>query len=302
MRALGRIAVLGGANLDITGASASRLVMRDSNIGAVTLSAGGVGRNIAENLARMGFETELVTAVGDDLAADVIRKSCLESGVSLAHALTLRGVPSGAYLCINDFDGDMAVGVNQTRPMAFLTPEFLEGALPKALEGALALCVDANLAPESMRYVAGSVDVPITADAVSAAKCMNLLPLLPRLHTFKPNAMEAMALTGADSVEAAARALVSLGVKRVFITLGANGIYYTDGAESGTAPAERAEVVNTTGAGDAAMAALTAAAALKLGIRRSAELANSAAAIKLKWNGAVSPEIAGLELPKGAVE
>lgn len=302
MTGLPRMLVIGGSNLDITGASGSPLVMGDSNIGSVTLAAGGVGRNIAENLARMGFPVELVTAMGDDTAAELIRQSCLESGVSLAHSLCTAGVPSGTYLCINDFGGDMIAAINQTRPMAHLTPGFLAAALPGAGDGAAVAAIDANLAADSMEYIAANLACPIVADTVSAAKCMNLAPILGRIHTLKPNAMEAMAMTGAATVEEAGEILTGRGVKRVFITLGARGIYYTDGRESGTAPAFPAIVVNTTGAGDAATAALAAALALGLPLRESAELANEAAAIKLGWNGAVNPAIAELDILKGRPE
>ena len=58
--------VIGGANMDICGCSHDNLRIGDSNPGKVRTSAGGVGRNIAENLARLGTDTRLLSAVGND--------------------------------------------------------------------------------------------------------------------------------------------------------------------------------------------------------------------------------------------
>ena len=68
-----RCAVVGAANIDIGGFPLGRLSLRDSNPGRITLSAGGVGRNIACNLARLGVETRLIAALGTDAFADLIR-------------------------------------------------------------------------------------------------------------------------------------------------------------------------------------------------------------------------------------
>ena len=59
--------VIGGVNIDIVGYPYSKLIPQDSNIGGVKLSLGGVGRNIAENLVRLGVDTKLISILGDDI-------------------------------------------------------------------------------------------------------------------------------------------------------------------------------------------------------------------------------------------
>ncbi len=95
------ICVVGGVNVDIAGLPDSRLLMGDSNPGRVTLSPGGVGRNIAESLARLGARVDLVTALGDDIHASWLRAGCERAGIGLGLAETVPGMPSGAYLCRN---------------------------------------------------------------------------------------------------------------------------------------------------------------------------------------------------------
>ncbi len=75
------VTVVGAVNVDIGGRSEAALVPRDSNPGAVHTSLGGVGRNIAHNMALLGLDVRLVTAFGDDLNAQKIAANCAELGM-----------------------------------------------------------------------------------------------------------------------------------------------------------------------------------------------------------------------------
>ncbi len=60
------ILVIGGSNIDIYGLIPGPLKMKDSNLGKIYTSPGGVGRNILENLARLQRKPRFVTAIGND--------------------------------------------------------------------------------------------------------------------------------------------------------------------------------------------------------------------------------------------
>ncbi len=57
--------VIGGANIDFVGIPDNKLIWHDKNPGKIKMSLGGVGRNIAENLAKLGVHTKLLALVGD---------------------------------------------------------------------------------------------------------------------------------------------------------------------------------------------------------------------------------------------
>ena len=95
----------------------------------------------------------------------------------------------------------------------------------------------------------------------------------------KPNALEAEKLTGEKDPERAARALVEMGVKRVFVSLGSRGMIAADEKELLLLPAPLTQVVNTTGAGDAATAAIVLSGIKGLSLRETAELAQRAGAV-----------------------
>ena len=118
-----RIAVFGGANIDIGGFSHEEARLRDSNPGIVRMSPGGVGRNIAANLALLGADVELITALGGDDRASVLRADCERIGVGLHYALSFPEAGTSTYLYIANADGDMLAAVNDMAIHDFVTPE-----------------------------------------------------------------------------------------------------------------------------------------------------------------------------------
>lgn len=82
---------IGAANVDIMGESAARLVMEDSNPGTLSVSVGGVTRNVCENTARLGLPTRLITTVGEDMYGEKIRSWCRECGIATDSFITLPG-------------------------------------------------------------------------------------------------------------------------------------------------------------------------------------------------------------------
>jgi len=79
------VAVYGGANVDIQARCAERYRPADSNPGTASTSLGGVGRNIAENLARLGVATELVTVFGGDETAAMLADGCRAIGIEVVN-------------------------------------------------------------------------------------------------------------------------------------------------------------------------------------------------------------------------
>ena len=297
-----RCAVVGAANIDIGGFPAGRLSIQDSTPGRVRLSAGGVGRNIACNLARLGVETRLVAPLGDDAFAEIVRGDCARAGVDTSLCLSFAGEASSSYLFIADAGGDMQLAVNDMAVCDRLTPEAMAPRLD-ALNEMDAVVLDANLPAETLAFLAENLRVPLVADAVSTAKAPRLAAALPRLAALKPNAIEAETLTGEpvhgpDSAARAARRLIELGVERAFITLGERGVCCADRSETLFIPGGAVRLVNATGAGDAFTAALTWGVVRGLSLRDCAVAGLAAAAIAVESMETVSPEVSAENVEK----
>jgi pseudouridine kinase len=292
-----RVVVVGGANSDVVGVSGRALLAHDSNPGTIRTSPGGVGRNIAENLARLGVAVELVTAFGGDEAGRALRASCRARGIGIEASLVVPDLPGAHYLAVVDERHDMAVAVNDMRVLDRLTPDAL--AQPERATLLLAadlVVVDANLSAEALEWLAGVVHAPMVLEPVSVAKTGHAAGVLPRLAAVTPNTIEAAALLGhgVEGIEgalSAARELVGRGVAAAFVTCGVFGIAWADGEGSGTVPAPRVDVANASGAGDAFCAGVAYALLARAGAHAGALLGTAMAGFALADEETVSRSV-----------
>ena len=292
--------VVGGVNVDIGGRPSGELVSRDSNPGQVRTSLGGVGRNIAHNLTLLGVDTRLLTAFGDDLNARRIAASCGELGIDISQCLTVPGGATSTYLFVTDRRGDMAVAVNDMAIYDHITPQFLAGRA-RLLQNAQLIVVDTNIPAQAIAWLAENIRLPIFADPVSAAKAEKLRPVLGKLHTLKPNRLEAellsgVAITDERSLNAAADALLETGLRRVFLSLGGDGMLAADHSGRVRLPCLPGEMVNTTGCGDAAMAAIAWAYLQGTDLKGTALAALAAGAVAMESAETINPAMSAEKL------
>ena len=273
-----RVTVVGGANTDICGRPAQALVRHDSAPGQVSVRHGGVGRNIACDLARLGLRTRFVTALGDDGFGASVAEGCRSCGVDMSLTRIVPGARSPVYLYLSDEKGEMDAAVSDMEVMAALTPAYLRAHLSE-LDESDAVVLDGNLPEETIAFLCEKLRAPIVADPVSTAKATRFASVLGRLAAIKPNLLEARALTGKQYPEDCADALLRSGVGSVFLSLGAKGLLAASGEERVLLPCERTELVSATGAGDAATAAIVWATVRGLGLAAAARAAVMAGAI-----------------------
>ena len=285
--------VVGGVNMDIGGRPNAPLVARDSNPGQVRMSLGGVGRNIAHNMSLLGVDTRMLTAFGDDLYAQRIAASCGELGIDISQALQVPGGATSTYLFIADQQGDMALAISDMAIYDHMTPAFLRSR-QGLLDNAQLIVLDTNIPANSIAELARTSKVPLFADPVSTAKAVKLKPVLGSIHTLKPNRLEAELLSGVTitdekSLNRAADALLSTGLRRVLISLGGDGIFAADHNERCHLPCLPGRMVNTTGCGDAAMAAVAWAYLEGTDLRGTTMAALAAGAIAMESAETINP-------------
>lgn len=254
--------VIGGANMDLCGRSTCHLIEGDSNPGQLTSGAGGVGRNIADNLSRLGSSVQFIGALGDDNWGDQLKSACREAGVNVDNCLTVTGATSSSYLSIHGPDGEMQLALNDMKLIDMLNAEKLaqrEGVIARSS----AIVLDANLSLSALEYLFHvHSDIDIFVDPVSSVKAPKLTPFLDKIHTLKPNLMEAELLSGitfkkTSDLEKIADSLHNKGVQQLLISLGSKGAYSSTQSGSSIIPPSQTQVNNVTGAGDALMAGLT---------------------------------------------
>ncbi|GGY28547.1 PfkB family carbohydrate kinase [Paludibacterium paludis] len=292
--------VAGGANMDICGNTAAALRFGDSNPGSVRCSPGGVARNIAENLARLGQDCHLITALGDDLYGRSLMETTQRAGVDTRAVVVLPDAATSTYLSLHGPDGDMAIAINDMDILQRLTAERLTPQRELIRHAGL-LILDTNLATDTLAWLfAQSAGVPVFVDTVSAFKAERVRPWLGRIHTLKPNRIEAetlsgLPLAGPEDAPAVAAWFHEAGVARIVLSLAAEGIYYSeaDGAAGWMLPPKVA-IVNATGAGDALMAGLAAGWLSNESFADSLEFAVGCAALTLGCASTNNPSLSAV--------
>lgn len=286
------VAVIGGANTDVFGLAAAPVIPGDSAPGTVRISPGGVGRNVAENLARLGCDVRLVTAVGEGVEAEALVAECRRLGIDVRVA-PAPGLPCPRYVCIVDHAGLPVAGVSDMRAIECLVPEAVE-RFRLAIDGADAVVLDANLPDATIAWSCEQWrDRPVMADAVSVSKAVRLGRCLAGMHTLKANVDEAAAITGTavGDLVRAAEELLSRGVRRVILTDGARGALLAEGDSTVPFEAIPVHAANATGAGDAFMAGVVYGTVAGFDPRRTLAFAAAMAAFALESERTVSEAI-----------
>ncbi|MGR5295922.1 PfkB family carbohydrate kinase [Vibrio mediterranei] len=286
-------AVIGGANMDLCGRSSSDLVMGDSNPGVLTSGAGGVARNIADNLSRLGSKVQFIGAIGDDLWGEQLLDSCRNAGVGVDHCLTVPGKATSTYLSIHDQSGELQLALND---MALIDELNVEQLSKRAavFNRSSAIVLDANLSESALDYLFHAhADKAIFVDPVSSVKAGKIKPYLEYVHTLKPNLSEAELLADCkvehpDQLPDVANKLHAMGVKRLLISLGKEGAYSSVEGQGEFIPASKTLVNNVTGAGDALMAGLAHGYLQSWDWQQSVEFALGAARLALQSSSTIN--------------
>jgi len=287
---------IGGANIDRKLRTLATLQMGTSNPSVQFEAFGGVARNVAENLARLGLPTQLISAVGDDAAGSALLAQAASIGVSTQHTWVAPGAATGSYTAVLDDSGQMVLALAAMPLTDHLTPQFLRQSSAQRTLARLTV-LDLNLPASSVAALleeARERGKALVAVAVSEPKMDRLPRDLRGLQCLILNRGELQALLpeARDDAEAFAT-LHDRGVQQIVLTQGAAGVICCQaGATVRHLPAPAVEVVDVTGAGDAFAAGICAglyqlphdlAAACKIGLRL--------AALTLQTTATVHPEL-----------
>lgn len=294
------ILLIGGILLDAKGKPEAGLEPQTSNPSSIRMTRGGTARNVAENLGRLGASVTLLSAIGDDLIGRRLLEQTEEAGVDIAHVLTVPDKRTGAYIAVLETDGSLAVAMDDVSVMEAITPSYLKQREFLFKEAAMVL-IDGSLSDAAIKTAVSLCKkhaVPLTADPSSTRLAGRLRPYLADIHLVVPNQHEAAALCqfdvlspDPDSVLHLARMLVQQGVDHVVVTLTNFGIDYATSDETGYIPAQYSEMVDGTGSGDAATAAIIFGLVNGMEPIEAIRLGAAAAGLTLQTGETVYPDL-----------
>lgn len=280
--------VIGAVFVDVKGFAREKYMPLERNVGDVQVTAGGVCRNVAENLVGLGLPARFVSMVDDDAMGGQVRDGLAAMGVDVKHVLRAPG-GMGMWLAILDEGGNLAGSISRQPDFSPLEAYLDEnGDAVIAAEDSVVLEVDTNAAISSrVLALAKKHGKPVYCIVGNMGVILKHPEYLHEMACFICNEMEAgrlfredyTTLGPDDMLEALKRGSAVAGIPAMVVTMGPKGAVYVDNrtGEFGFCPPPNVEVVDTTGAGDAffsaAVAALTRGAPLSQAVRDGTDLA-----------------------------
>ncbi len=301
LRSGGHVAVVGSLNADLAVAVENRPQAGETVLGSALVErAGGKGANQAVAAARVGADVAMVGRVGDDARADLLLTALRDAGVDTAAVEVTAGEPSGCALITVTPDGDNAIVVAPGANAKLSTGDISRHR--DLLRDAAVVVCQLEIPVEVVEATARELP-DATRLVLNAAPHAQLPgPLLERLDVLVVNApelrgvAEGVGLHGGEPERDLVVGLLDHGPRAVLATLGADGALLASGGHCVSLPARSVEVVDTTGAGDAAVGALAAALAAGLTLENAAGAAVAAGTAAITAPGPQPPLPALAEL------
>ncbi|WP_147804543.1 carbohydrate kinase [Alkalicoccus halolimnae] len=259
------VVCIGGANVDRKYTAKQPLQWGTSNPTSSVQSAGGVARNVAENLGRMEMDTVLITAAGNDVDWQLIHEAT-SPFADLERTSFIPGATTGSYSAVLSPDGEMALAMADMEVFEAITPAVIRQN-EALLAGSACLIADLNCPKETVeevRKTAHRGNIPLAVLAVSAPKMKRLPDSLDGVTWLVTNRKETeealgLPLESPEEWQQACDQWLAAGTEKIIITDGAAGAVHASRsfpkAQHVTAPTS-AVVVDVTGAGDAFAAAM----------------------------------------------
>ncbi len=258
--------------MDIKAKTLKVHIAATSNPGSVSITAGGVARNIAHNLARLGADVRLLSIIGNDANGDMILAATKAAGVNIQNVIRVDEA-TGTYLAVLDSNGEMITAINDMR---LLTVEMIENCQFEIASASLVVA-DCNLSIDCLSAINAE---RLIIEPVSVPKSQRLLQILKRrkIYVATPNLDQIEALTGTRDPQSAAKILHALGLQNIVIHAGLHGSYASDQKTFVHIPSQAKSIVDVTGAGDAATAGLVHGLLQNMSLEKAAKVGQDIAA------------------------
>jgi pseudouridine kinase len=285
---------IGGAAVDRKYRAFEPIRQGTSNPVTSGLFFGGVARNVAENVARLGTKVSLASILGNDENGRALLEDLERLGIG-THRMAISDThPTAEYVAILQPDGELAVGLANMAIFDELTPSLLRKA--EADLRSAWIFADCNLPSETLHAlveIACRHSLMLAIDAVSSPKVTRLPRDLSGVGLLFLNIDEAGAYLDRTEAtpEEAATGLRVCGAERIVLTLGEAGLLAADSSGTRRVEAVGARIVDATGAGDALIAATLVALLRGHSLTEATRLGTAAAALTVESTASVRSDL-----------
>lgn len=294
------VLIIGSSGVDIVGRIKDELQAGSSTPSSIRSSFGGVARNVAENLSRLGQNVILLTAVGEDYNGDRLLQKAKEAGINTDYSIRTKDHPTGTYIALLDKNSQLIYAIDDMRSASAISKSHILQHASLFKETSLVF-FDANLPQDTLNVIvtlAKRAKLKICSDPTSSTLAPRIKQFLPNLFLVTANSAEAAVfcdsskpLVNRKQALAAAKNLVIKGVEIAIVTMAELGLCYATSETNGHIPAIKTDILDPTGAGDALIAAVLFSLLNDIPLDDAVRLGVSAASLTLRYQGAVVPDL-----------
>lgn len=300
------IVVVGAVFVDVKGFPEDLYLPTGRNAGSIEFVHGGVGRNVAEDIANVELRPTFVSLVDESAQGEEVLRKLRNHKVNTDY---IRAVPNGMgmWLAVFDSTGDLAGSISQ-RPDLRPIRDILVEKGDEIFKNADSVIIEADIGKDIVKRaldLAEKYGKPVYGVVANMGIASERRDLLQRMDCFVCNQAEAGILFVTDYSSATPEELCadlparleSANIPSIIVTMGSRGAVYArrDG-EAGYFPAEHVKVRDTTGAGDAFCAGVAIGLTFRKTMRESVEIGTRLAASVIKVSENVCPRFRPREL------
>lgn len=270
------ISVIGTVFVDCKGFARNRYTPDGRNLGDIRFVHGGVGRNVAENIAALGIPTALVSSVDDSALGLEVLNRLQQTHVDTSFTVIAERQGMGMWLAIMDENGNLAGSISQMPDLSVLESTIKQKG-SDIVRRSSHLALELDLTPrisETVLELARQYDKPIFGLPGNMDIILKYPEMMKELACFICNNFEAERLFGqtlpVDDAAALQQALEIYveenKLSAMVVTLGAHGAVFYDfkTKQQGYQPVFPVQLVDSSGAGDAFFSATAAGLAQNL--------------------------------------
>lgn len=300
------IVVVGTVFVDIKGFPDNKYIPAGRNAGRIETVHGGVGRNVAEDIANIELRPRFVGMVDNNAqGAEVVEK--LNN-----HKVDTRYVAAapdsmGMWLAVFDSTGDIAASISKRpgfEPMIRLLEEKGDEIFADADSIVVEIDLDKEIIKQVFKY-AQKYRKPVYAVVANMSIAAQRRDFFQSIDCFVCNEQEAgllfvedfSRLSPGELAEALSQKVISAHIPAMIVTMGGRGAVYADmHGDKGTCPAKKVDVQDTTGAGDAFCAGAAAGLTYGKSLKEAVEIGTTLASSVLSLSENVCPRFLPEEL------
>lgn len=284
---MAKILVVGSANMDITYSVPHVLAPGETIIATGrSTSPGGKGANQAVAAARLGGDVAFLGRVGADGYGDTLKKSLAEAGVDISNIITDAELPTGtATICVGENDGQNTIVVDPGANAAMTADDIWNHSA--CFNQADYIVVQLEIGFSAVQAAVTMGKMLDKRVILNPAPAKELEPeLLNGIYCLVPNETEAEMMFGNFTSDQLPNICNSYGIRNTVVTMGSKGAILVQNGTAVRMPTMRVKAVDTTGAGDCFVGAMTVALSEGKDLQEAIEFANQAAAISVTRKGA----------------